>query len=893
MAGTDIIQKIQPIAIVIIIITAMFLLILAGLLLSIVLFPLLKPLSGWMDALVNKTLIPLAIWAISLNPDVGAFSTLVSDIIKMLSFIYIVAIVLTGIYIILLSASPESRAKAKSMLLRLLFGMIIVSVSMPIYTVLLDISGALTRRILASLVSTGGTYMAVSGVFILLGIYVIPVVVIGALISIGLRYVVVSLMAVLFPITIFLYFFEWSRDMGASLVRITIMMMITQIVMALMLVISLSALNSVAETQTTVGQLMSIFIGLAGFIGIAVAPLMTMGALEWLGGSVAGYGMALSFSKPRLGGALVALGGLGAGMGPEAMVVGYSAKTLGGHYLETDVRAQQKAKFAESYRKRTGRPPTWEHMEHAVAHAGHELEELKTAGITKGWSSRKIAFEKQKLSFMDVPGAAELDKAKSMIPYPLYGLYSRGQAWGDRGARLGGYLKWKTESGLGRLAEHSGDQSYIGRKLAGYTENYKINTRMRSIDKASDSKAVADEMKKGLKELGMSDKEADQLGARIEADSKLTADEIKNIQNDPKLKVDPNEAILDAEDKRLDAAKDKAKSLLVYSKVKKDSSPYNVEKKFFRTIKNGIMDGDPEAIALGKEKVAEGIEDYHDEKIKATHAKFSKSRSNIEKKHNNLARSEEDRLTQDIQKADATDRAAGRETPVERQNRLQYELEETIKIKRIAGVTDIENDPQVRQLKQDLGISRSDVEARQKPLNDLEKKIQTGIKEDIESDVNMAGGPKTVGKPKMDATSHAAEAAEIEKISADKETAVEAYLKDYDDLTKVHGSEKGSVYATIRAYQGETAADVKAKWGKMSPEEKGDYEKTLGDIASIERRMDIGSNLHARMLLEDYMGIGPRPSEFYTGVGKHEPWELKEEKKKELREGDEDTWEKI
>jgi hypothetical protein len=118
-------------------------------------------------------------------------------------------------------------------------------------------------------------------------------------------------------------------------------------------------------------------------------------------------------------------------------------------------------------------------------------------------------------------------------------------------------------------------------------------------------------------------------------------------------------------------------------------------------------------------------------------------------------------------------------------------------------------------------------------------------------------------------------------------------LKDYDDLTRVNGGEKGSVYATIRAYQSETSVDIKAKWDKLSPEEKANYEKTFGDIASIERRLDVGSNLHARMLLEDYMGIGPRPSEFYTGVGGHEPWELKEEKKKELRDGDQDTWEKI
>jgi len=69
---------------------------------------------------------------------------------------------------------------------------------------------------------------------------------------------------------------------------------------------------------------------------------------------------------------------------------------------------------------------------------------------------------------------------------------------------------------------------------------------------------------------------------------------------------------------------------------------------------------------------------------------------------------------------------------------------------------------------------------------------------------------------------------------------------------------------------------------KLRPEERIEKmneinAKSLIKEESLKHSVDLGGNLHARMLLEDYMGIGPRPSEFYHGIGP----ETKEEREKE------------
>ena len=274
---------------------------------------------------------------ILMNPDITVFKPFVNDIISLLFPIYVVAIVITGVYIIFLSTSPESRARAKLMLIRLIMGMAMVTVSLSIYELLLNLAQAIAGKLLAGwIIGGGGGGLAVmtilvvaAAIFWYISIFILPTLVVIALISLFFRYFLVCLMAVLFPLTLFFYFFEFTKNIGTNMMRFTMMAIFTQPVQALMLVIMIIGLQNV---ELSGGGIIALVIGIAGLIMFIAAPLMMMGLMNWIGGAVAGAGMMVAFKRPWLGAALTSVGGIGSGMGPEAFVAGGSALVLGGHY---------------------------------------------------------------------------------------------------------------------------------------------------------------------------------------------------------------------------------------------------------------------------------------------------------------------------------------------------------------------------------------------------------------------------------------------------------------------------------------------------------------------------------------------------------------------------------
>ncbi|MBN2013765.1 MAG: hypothetical protein JW778_01155 [Candidatus Altiarchaeota archaeon] len=275
---------------------------------------------------------------ILMNPEISVFDPFIKDIISLLFPIYVIAIAVTGVYVIFLSTEPEHRARAKLMLIRLIMGMAMVTVSMSIYQLLLNLAHAIAQQILASQgVTAGGggglailsILIVVSVVFFYISAWLLPVLAIIALISIVFRYFMVSLMAVLFPLTLFFYFFEFTKGIGRNLMKYTMMAVFTQPVQALMMAIMLVGLHNV---EASGGGIMALLIGLGGLIMIIAAPLFMLGLMKWIAGTVAGAGMMLAFKRPLFGAALVITGGMGTGMGPEAFVAGGSAWILGHQY---------------------------------------------------------------------------------------------------------------------------------------------------------------------------------------------------------------------------------------------------------------------------------------------------------------------------------------------------------------------------------------------------------------------------------------------------------------------------------------------------------------------------------------------------------------------------------
>ena len=267
-------------------------------------------------------------------PDPRVVENMVSGFIRILIPIYIIAVIINGIYLLFVSISPEGRMRAKSMLLKLILSMILVSVSMEIYEILVDISYSLAYSI------AGGSYIQTTLLpqdirfELIIFLIVALLTTVAAFIVIGIIKLMILLMGALFPFTLFFYFFDLTKSIGATLFRYTLMAVFSPVIMAIILMVLSSTLNSY-YFQTGYGEYFaSILIVLAGFVLLITAPLMMLGILQWIGGAIAGIGIYLAMAQPFMGAGVLGLtltsfGGIAAGMGPGSLMAAGSSYAFG------------------------------------------------------------------------------------------------------------------------------------------------------------------------------------------------------------------------------------------------------------------------------------------------------------------------------------------------------------------------------------------------------------------------------------------------------------------------------------------------------------------------------------------------------------------------------------
>lgn len=271
---------------------------------------------------------------ILLNPDPSSVGPLTDSYIDLLQPIFVLSIVIIGFYLIFMSGSPGGRARAKSMFWKLLLTMILVSLSMEIFRILLDISEGLTAKVLAGVTDGSIDFNLLEDLtFFFVKLMILLPVFTFTMLSIGIRYVLVLITAALFPLTIFLYMFElpligaMSKEIGAKLWRWTIGVIFAQVIQGVMLAVTAISFGNISEVSGW-GALGAVLMGMAGYVMIGLAPLMAMGVLKWIGGVLQGAGMIISPINPALGFALTAAGGLMMGQGPASAFM--AAGAVGG-----------------------------------------------------------------------------------------------------------------------------------------------------------------------------------------------------------------------------------------------------------------------------------------------------------------------------------------------------------------------------------------------------------------------------------------------------------------------------------------------------------------------------------------------------------------------------------
>jgi len=239
-------------------------------------------------------LIGLLVRGLTWNPSVDTFRPIADDIIQLLLPVYVLAMIITGFAWLFLSLSAPGRAKAKSMLLKLLVSLIFVSASTAVFQLLLDLSellvnfiislaGGIDMTALAAGCSIGSTLIV--AYFFPLGILIFS----SALFLVfAVRYVLLLFFGAIFPLIIFLFFFQPTHSIGLKFMRWTLVLIFSPALQAFFLVFSLVAMSS---DTSGVGNIVIPPMMIGGILLMLISPWIMLGFMKWLGGIFMALGL--------------------------------------------------------------------------------------------------------------------------------------------------------------------------------------------------------------------------------------------------------------------------------------------------------------------------------------------------------------------------------------------------------------------------------------------------------------------------------------------------------------------------------------------------------------------------------------------------------------------------
>ncbi|HHQ45261.1 MAG TPA: hypothetical protein ENN13_03885 [Candidatus Altiarchaeales archaeon] len=224
---------------------------------------------------------------------------------------YIIAIMLAGIYYIWGAYSPASRASAKNQIMRLVFGMICCTLSLEIFTwfvklqvwatdIILEAGGESAKTfgvgelVIASIpmiVPVGLGALIVYAVGSLLcgaGLCAGTALLMGLLMPIAIPYMIMLLrymmclgLGAMAPLTVFLLSFDYTKELGAKLVKMTLTWIFVPIVCAIIIVILVHP-----AVKEEAGLFTKSAISMVGLIMIGAAPMMVIGLMDAAGALV-------------------------------------------------------------------------------------------------------------------------------------------------------------------------------------------------------------------------------------------------------------------------------------------------------------------------------------------------------------------------------------------------------------------------------------------------------------------------------------------------------------------------------------------------------------------------------------------------------------------------------
>ena len=217
--------------------------------------------------------------------------------ISLLQPLYVTIIIVIGIYLMFFSGTPAGRAKAKNSLWIAIFAIGLITASPHILMLFFSISKSISLLVLSlAPVDTEGPFIHAADYMIQKGTFImshraedysmgderggIPILIAtyiifeGILLLLKLRFYMVAVLALVLPFTITLYAFIPTRNIGKLLAEQTILWTLTQVAMAIVLIVIAIGINLTDSiTSFTVTEYLRFIMEIAGLLMLIITPV--------------------------------------------------------------------------------------------------------------------------------------------------------------------------------------------------------------------------------------------------------------------------------------------------------------------------------------------------------------------------------------------------------------------------------------------------------------------------------------------------------------------------------------------------------------------------------------------------------------------------------------------
>lgn len=223
------------------------------------------------------------------DPKIEGF---INFFIFLLQPVFVFGIISVGFYLIFFSGSPRGRSKAKSMLLKLIIGMAIISLSVEIIQLMLNTSNTITSEILKQYTgdftsmhkATIDYFQSQMTRFMLIDVAIsIPFLILTVLFSIAvfavllLRYLLIILLAVIFPVAVFFSFFYLTESIGRILLKQLLFWIFLPVGYAIALIVIAVGGNAILALIPEISNIINI----SGTLLLIISPLIVFGLINW------------------------------------------------------------------------------------------------------------------------------------------------------------------------------------------------------------------------------------------------------------------------------------------------------------------------------------------------------------------------------------------------------------------------------------------------------------------------------------------------------------------------------------------------------------------------------------------------------------------------------------